>query len=159
MRTSVDVAVDRFGAHEAFERRGDRTFVQVTTPFDATASIVGRDGGVQVHVTATLESLDAAVAEETVPKVVEAGWFETFERRLGDATTVTGDQDDPIPDVTRGEGTVTVEVSFDSSGDQAVTDAKAVVDFVEATWVQGLVPGYEYDEPAASLLGRARGRS
>jgi hypothetical protein len=49
-----------------------------------------------------------------------------------------------------------VEVEFESTTDQAVSDAKAVVDFVEATWIQGLIPGYEYDEPAASLLNRAQ---
>jgi hypothetical protein len=159
MRPAIDVAVDRFDDHDAFERRGDRTFAQVTTPFEATASVVGHDGGVQVHVSVTLQSLDAAVASETVPEVVESGWFETLERRLADATTVTRDGEEPAPDVIRGEETVRVEVSFDSTTDRAVADAKAVVDFVEATWVQGLVPGYEYEGAAASLVDRARSRS
>jgi len=158
MRPVIDAVVDRFAAEDAFERQGDRTFAQVTTPFEATVSAVG-GGDVQLRVAVTLESLDAAVAGDTVPEVVEAGWFETLERRLRDATTLTWDDDDPVPDVTRGENTVRVEVSFDTTADRAVADAKAVVDFVEATWVQGLVPGYEYDEPAASLVDRARSRS
>jgi hypothetical protein len=159
MRAAIDVVVDDFADNEAFERRGDRTFALVTTPFEAVASVVAHEGDVQVHVTVTLETLDAAVAGDDVPEVVEAGWFETFERRVGDATTVTRDDTDPVVQVTRGEETVTVESEFQSTSDRAVADAKAVLNFVEATWIQGLVPGYEYDEPAASLLQRAQKRS
>jgi hypothetical protein len=158
MREAIDVAVDQFSDHGAFERRDDRTFAQVTTPFEATASVLGGDGGVRIRLVVEFESLSGAVAE-AVPEVVEAGWFETFERRVSDATTVTAADDDPTPQVTRGAETVTVDVSFDAASDRAAADAKAVVDFLEATWVQGLVPGYEYDEPAASLLTRARGQS
>jgi hypothetical protein len=159
MREPIDVVVDRFTDHDAFERRSDRTFEQVTTQFEATASVVSRDGGIQVHITVILDTLNAAVADEDVPEVLEGGWFETFERRLRDATTVSYDGNNPAPDVTRGDETMTVEVEFESTSDQAVSDAKAVVDFVEATWIQGLIPGYEYDEPAASLLNRAQTRS
>jgi len=31
-----------------------------------------------------------------------------------------------------------------------------VIDYVEGTYVQGVIPGYEYGEPVAGLLDRAQ---
>lgn len=149
---------------EAFEddpafRRADgeqEGFAATTTPFEATVRLDGADGGrATVRVTVRAPTLDAVVADETVAPVVEDGWFETLELRLADAHTVTTDDAEP-PTVERGEESVTVSLSFGTRDpDRATEDARAVVEYVEGTWMQGVIPGYEYGEPAAGMLERA----
>ena len=39
---------------------------------------------------------------------------------------------------------------------RGVDDAGALIDFVEGTYVQGVIPGYEYTEPLDGLLSAAR---
>jgi hypothetical protein len=91
---------------------------------------------------------------------VADGWAETFERRVVDvvgvvrgddaSTTVERDDDPDGPSVV-----VAVAIS-DLDPRRAVDDAGSAVDFVEGTYVQGVIPGYDYTEPVTSLLGRAR---
>ena len=55
-----------------------------------------------------------------------------------------------------------VELAFEtkrgpSALARAVEDAAALVEYVEGTYVQGVIPGYEYGDPVAGLLDRARG--
>jgi hypothetical protein len=39
---------------------------------------------------------------------------------------------------------------------RGVDDAAAFINYVEGTYVQGIIPGYDYREPVARLLDRAR---
>jgi len=52
---------------------------------------------------------------------------------------------------------VVVEFAFtDINERRGVDDAAALVNYVEGTYVQGLIPGYEYVDPVAGLVDRAR---
>ncbi len=149
---------DAFSEHAAFER-GETGHELTTTPFETVVEIEdGEDGSDEplYRVTITLPTLDGVVEGERVAEVVEEGWFETLERRLADPRQVTTGQSD-VDSAVRWERTaVRVEMAFRSSDPERPAEtAKALAEFVEGTWVQGIVPGYEYGEPAASLLDRA----
>jgi hypothetical protein len=61
--------------------------------------------------------------------------------------------------VERDDDTVRVELEFTArNASQGVDDAKALIDFVEGTYIQGVVPGYDYGDPVAKLLSQARQR-
>lgn len=144
--------------HSAFEETADG-YVCTTTPFDATvdplpADAEGRDA--QFRVVVELPTLDAVVADETVADVVADGWFETLELRLADAYDVA--EVDPVADleIDRGVETIVVQFHFIAwDADRGAESAKAIVNYVEGTYLQGVIPGYEYDEPVAGLLARA----
>lgn len=89
--------------------------------------------------------------------MVEDGWYETFELRVEDIGGVFRTERDLEPTVTRQGETITVEASFEDINERrGVDDAGAVIDYVEGTFVQGIIPGYEYTEPVASIIDRAR---
>lgn len=151
-----------FDGHAAFEREGDR-FVVTTTVFDAEVRVRASsgddgDGDAVVEVTVTVPTIDAVVAGETVADVVSEGWFETFERRLEDVGGVTRlDHRPPAVRMSEAGDEVVVETALEAERPSvAVDDAKAVVDYVEGTFVEGIIPGYTYREPAAGLIERAR---
>lgn len=146
---------DTFSEHAAFER-GETGYELTTTPFDAVVEIEDSGNETLYRVTITLPTLDGVVEGERVAEVVEEGWFETLELRLTDPEQVTTGQSDVDSAVKREGSEVRVEMAFRSSDpERAAENAKALAEFVEGTWVQGIVPGYEYGEPAASLLDRA----
>ncbi|WP_306056228.1 DUF5813 family protein [Natronococcus wangiae] len=160
--TELPAAVDReLESHDAFAASDDG-YDLTTTVFETTVTATDaegkRDG--RFRVTVTLPSLDAAVADETVAPVVEDGWFETLERRLEDTFTVahTSTHEEPAVDREGEDVRVTLEyVAWDAA--EGVEDAKALVEYVEGTYAQGLIPGYEYRGPAATLLENAQNRS
>ncbi|RBI63340.1 hypothetical protein DMJ13_02010 [halophilic archaeon] len=147
-----------FETHDAFERRETGEFVATTTPFDATVRTADEDSDGETDgdaaVTVRLPTLDAVVAGETVAEVVEDGWYETLERRLDDVHTVARAEDAVPPEIEREGAEVVLTVSFSTT--PTPEDALAVVEYAEGTWVQGIVPGYDYREPAAGLIDRAR---
>jgi len=144
-------AVERaFGLHDGFESDGAE-YVVTTTPFEGRVAV---DDTQRVEVTVQMPTLSAVVTGESVADVVESGWFETLELRLEDAHTVVSTDDATPPSVERDGDGVTLSVGF-AGTDKAADDAKAIVDFAEGTWMQGIVPGYEYGEPAAGMLNRA----
>lgn len=159
--TDLPAPVEReLEAHDAFAPTDDG-YDLTTTVFDATATATGADGkrDGRFRVTVTLPTLDAAVAGEAVAPVVEDGWFETLERRLEDAFTVahTDTHEPPTVDRSASEVTVTLEyVAWDAG--EGVDDAKALVEYVEGTFAQGIIPGYEYRGAAATLLESAQER-
>ncbi|WP_058366019.1 DUF5813 family protein [Haloparvum sedimenti] len=153
-----DRARRAFSDHGSFEAagEGDR-YVSTSTAFDGVVTpAAAEDGQLRFDVTVTVPTLGAA-ATEGVADVVEDGWFDAFERRVVDVGGVTRKSREFDVDVTRHEETVVVETSLvDINERRGVDDAAAVIDFVEGTYVQGIVPGYEYEGPAASLLSKAR---
>lgn len=143
-----------FSEHAAYEDAGTGHEL-TTTPLDAVVD-VEENGTTGYRVVVRLPTLDAAVEGETVADVVEEGWFETLELRLEGPKQVTTGLESIDSTVVRSGNEVRVEMAFSSSNpDRAAENAKSLVEFVEGTWVQGIVPGYEYGEPAASLLDRA----
>jgi hypothetical protein len=157
--TDLPAAVEReLESHDAFVAT-DEGYDLTTTVFETTVTATDaegkRDG--EFRVVVDLPSLDAAVADEAVAPVVEDGWLETLERRLEDTFTVahTSTHDDPVVDREGETVRVTLEyVAWDAA--EGVEDAKALVEYVEGTYAQGIIPGYEYRGPAATLLENAQ---
>ncbi|EMA55470.1 MULTISPECIES: DUF5813 family protein [Halococcus] len=143
---------DGFDSHRAFEPIDDG-FALTTIPFDSRAEATESGYRITIHV----PTLDAA-AGESIAEALREGWFETFERRLADAGGVTrGAIDVPAPTVERDAGTVRVEFAFEHDDPAGAADAaKALAEYVEGTYVEGIVPGYTYEPPVADLLSRAR---
>lgn len=146
-----------FRDHGSFERRGEGRYAHVATPFEAGVDVAaGEDGRVAFDVAVRLPVLSTVAVEDVAP-VVEEGWLETLERRVADASGVVRGDHDVSPATTREGDEAVVSASFaDLNERRGVDDANAVVNFVEGTYVQGVIPGYEYTEPVTSLVGRAR---
>ncbi|WP_435077497.1 DUF5813 family protein [Halococcus sp. AFM35] len=143
---------DAFATHDAYET-DDGEYALTTTPFDGRVVVDGDEYRVSV----TMPTLDAAV-EEPVDEVVEDGWFETLSLRLADAEGATrADIEVPDPTVERRGGKVVVEWTA-TLGDatRAAEAAKALIEYAEGTYVEGIVPGYAYRSPVADLIANAR---
>jgi hypothetical protein len=146
--------------HGAFEERGEE-YAVTTTVFDAVVRVGTAGDTLSYRVAVAVPTLDAAVEGEDVAPVVQEGWFETFERRIEhlDGTTRV-DTGPPNVTLDLDAGEVRVEIGFETNlPARGTEDAKALVDFVEGTYLQGIVPGYEYREPVAGLIQRAADRS
>lgn len=151
---------EAFDAHPAFEPvSGTDTggYRVNSTPFEGTVTATESNGAVEYRIVVRVPTLDAAVASETVAPVVEEGWFDTFELRLEDAHQATRDVDTVSRTVTREGDDVVVELGFSrpAFARVAVDDAKALVEYVEGTYVEGIIPGYVYGPPVDDLLSRA----
>ena len=143
---------DAFAAHDAYES-DDGEYALTTTPFDGRVTVDDDEYRVWV----TMPTLDAAT-EEPIENVLENGWFETLALRLADAGGATRtDVDVPEPTVERRNGEVHVEwLLAHGDGARAAEAAKALVEYAEGTYVEGIVPGYSYLPPVADLIARAR---
>ena len=141
-------------ANESFEPREDDGYAVRTTAFEGRVE-VGADGGAAVFtVTVAVPMLDA-VTDEAVAPVVEEGWFETFELRIDDIDGAIRGDDAAVTVREDGDEAV-VEVELrDLDATRAASDAVAVVEYVEGTYVEGISPGYEYTEPVTLLIQQA----
>jgi len=146
---SIERAFER---HEAYEREGD-AFVVSTTAFDGRVTAV--DGGVYT-VTVRLPTIQATTVDE-VGEAVADGWFDTLQWRLEDAPKATRATVELARfDVERDGEDVFVTYGFESDDpDRAARIAKTFVEYAEGTYVEGVIPGYEYESPVADLLERA----
>ena len=145
-----------FAAHGSFEREGD-AWVSTTTAFDGRVRAVPADErGIRFTVTVRVPTLSAVTAGE-VAAVVEDGWADTFERRVVDVGGVTRREREFDPAVeTDGDEIAVTYALTDGNERRGVDDAGALIDFVEGTYVQGIIPGYEYTKPVSELLAAAR---
>ncbi|GAA0298194.1 DUF5813 family protein [Halarchaeum salinum] len=146
-----------FATHPKFEdAAGDDAYAPTSNDWDATVTI--EDGAVAV--TVRVPTLSAAVTEhDEVADVVEEGWFETLELRLADATNVTRAEARGDPSVERDDGDVVFEATIDARSGNVADDALAVVNYVEGTWFEGIIPGYDYREDVQDLRDRAAGNA
>jgi hypothetical protein len=140
---------DAFDAHRGFERDGEE-YVVVDATFEATAA-----PGDPVRVRVTVPTLDAAVVGETVADVVEDDWFRTFEARLDGLDGVTQGTPGEVT-VTRAGRSIIVELTVE--GGAPADDAMAAIHFVEGTWFQGVIPGYDYREDVQAVREQAHQR-
>jgi len=152
---SSDAVAGEFESHGRFERADGRSgdgkaFEPTANDWDATVTV--HDGVVDVVV--VVPTLDAATNDE-VADVVEDGWYDTFERRVRDADSVTRADDVDVTDVSRAGGDITVELTMDPRSGKAAEDALALVNYVEGTWFQGVVPGYDYVEAVQAMREQA----
>jgi hypothetical protein len=150
--------VDRaFETHEAYERTDDG-YAVATTAFESTVIATDTDGvGLRYTVTVRPPTLAAAV-EGSVGDAVRDGWLETLERRLEDAPSATRRPVDlDAFAVETGADALTVTYEFTHGNPDAAAElAKTFVEFVEGTYVQGVIPGYEYQSPVSDLLRDAQ---
>lgn len=152
--TDADAA---FEEHEAFEAISEG-YELTTTPFEGVVrtSAASEAEGTTYRVVVVAPTLDAVVEGERVAEVVEEGWFETLDRRLERPHQAGRGLEGIDPDVARAGDEVRVTMEFTSCNPaRAAENVKALIEFVEGTWVQGIIPGYDYRDPAASLLDRA----
>jgi hypothetical protein len=152
--------VDRaFRDHGSFERVDgeEDVYESVTTPFEGVVSVAPADDGrVSFEVTVRVPTLDEVV-DGRVADIVEDGWYETFELRVEDVGGVTQREHDFDPAVRRRDGTVVVEFAFEEINERrGVDDAGALVNYVEGTYAQGIIPGYDYLPPATDIVDRAK---
>ena len=142
------------GTNGSLEPQDDGSYVVTTTAFDGAVDVDADGGTVVLGVTATVPMLDAAT-EESVAPVVEEGWFETFGLRVEDVDgAIRGDDADVTVREVGDEGVIEAELR-DLDAARAVADAVAIVEYVEGTYVEGIIPGYEYTGPVAQLIQQA----
>jgi hypothetical protein len=137
-----------FAAHEAFERVEGQRFAFEDGDFEATVDAAA--GRLRVEV----PTLPAVVEGDAVGDAVADGWYRTLERRLEHVEGVTRGPDPEPPAVVRGVETVTVELDL-ADGEAPAEDAAALTRFVEGTWFEGVVPGYDYREDVEAMRNRA----
>lgn len=126
----------------------ERGFRMTTATFDATVI----PGSESVSVSVVLPSIDAVV-EESVADVVVDGWYETLARRLDGVTSVVGATVEE-PSIERFAEEVLVEVEV-APRDEVASDLRAVINFIEGTWVGGIIPGYTYEDRIQALRSAA----
>jgi hypothetical protein len=158
MTVSPDRIARAIDAHRAFERDSDAdtTFASTTTAFAAVVDAEPTDEGVSFAVTVTVPMLSTVTDDDLAP-IVEDGWYETFERRVTDLGAIFRTDRALTPQVSHdaNEAVVTATLT-DRNVERGVDDAAALIDFVEGTYVQGIIPGYTYTDPVAGLLEQAR---
>lgn len=155
---TADEAREAFAAHDAFEATDDG-FALTTTAFDAVASAEETgEWKLRYEVRVAVPTLNGAVADDTVGEALESGWLDTFERRLEAAPKSTrANVDLSAFDLAVDGETAVVTFAFEyGDPDRAVEIAKTFVEYVEGTYVEGIVPGYEYESPVADLVQNAQ---
>lgn len=150
----ADDVREQFERASSFERLDDDAWTIRDATFEATVRVEERDDGSRCVVVVEAPTLDAAVVGERVAGVVEEGWYETFVRRVEAVDGVTRTERVETPAVRRDDDEVVVTATFTPSED-APGDARALVTFVEGTWVQGIVPGYEYVDRIQAIREQA----
>lgn len=145
-----------FEEHSDFEPQPDGTCASVVTAFDGVVRPTAATEEVRADVTVTAPMLDAAAEDEIAP-IVEDGWYETFERRVTSVGGIFRTGRTLEPTVTQESGSVVVTATLtDQNARRAADDASALINFIEGTYVQGVIPGYSYTEPVAGLLESAK---
>ncbi|OYR56732.1 DUF5813 family protein [Halorubrum halodurans] len=147
-----------FRDHGSFESADDGGWRSVTTAFDAAveAEPPSEDGRIRLSIVVRVPTLSAVTVDD-VADVVETGWYETFERRVVDVGGVTRGDHEFDPRVGRDDDEIVVRFALtDINERRGVDDAGALIDFVEGTYVQGVIPGYEYTDPVSGLVSSAR---
>ena len=147
-----------FDVHDAFEPSDDAAYRVTTTAFEGTVTATDApEWRTAYTVTVRAPTLPAATVDDVGDAVVD-GWFETLTRRLEDAPQSTRTAVDLGGYAVERDGeTVVVTYEFElGSADTAARVAKTFVEYVEGTYVEGIVPGYDYEGPVAELVEQAQ---
>lgn len=158
MVDSVENVRRAFERHDAYASKDGESVLE-TTAFDSRVVISETDTEWKRRYTLTVRTptLDSAVEESVGPSLLE-GWFETFERRLEDAPgSVRADieLDELTVRSDDGEAIIMLSIVF-GNADRAPDVMKAMAEYVEGTYVEGVVPGYTYRSPVSELLSNAQ---
>lgn len=154
--TAPERAVRAFDAHDDFTTETDR-FVSTASEFPAHVTVAETEDWALTYRVTVRAPMLSAVTEDDVHTVVEDGWFETFELRLEDAPgAVVQDIDLTSFDVRPRDGDAVVTFGFEySNAGTAPELAHALIDYVEGTYMEGIIPGYTYRSPVAEMVSRA----
>ena len=150
-------AARAFETHDAFERDG-KWFPVTTTNFDARVTAAETDEWALSYTLEVRAPMLSTAANGHVGSAVEDGWFDTYELRLEDATMAVRQDlafDDQRVIEEAGDAVAIFEFEWENA-DHAPGMAKAIAEYVEGTYMEGIVPGYEYGPPVSALLSRAR---
>jgi hypothetical protein len=150
-------AARAFDHHDAFESSEDGYRV-TTTAFEGVATAADAEAWRTAYtVTIRAPTLERSTVDE-VGDAVADGWFDTLQRRLEDAPKATRTEVDLDEyAVERDDDDVLVTYGFElGNADTAARVAKTFVEYVEGTYVEGIVPGYEYEGPVAELVDQAQ---
>ena len=151
-----DDVADVFDARETYVPSGSGYVIETTSFEGHVTASEGEQWRTDYEVTVRAPTLQAATADEVGPAVRE-GWLETMTRRLEDApkaTRVAVDLDDYT--VEEDDEQVVVTYRFSLGGEREAADvAKTFVEYVEGTYVEGIVPGYDYVGVVADLMSAA----
>lgn len=146
-----------FETASAFERTDDG-FQSTTTPFEAAVTVTegSTDWKHRYVVTIAVPGLDSATVDP-VAEIVVTDWFETLERRLEAAPGATRASVELTEfAVERVDKAVHVEYVFEwGNPDSGVEIARTLIEYVEGTYVEGIIPGYDYQPPVSDLLSNA----
>jgi hypothetical protein len=144
-----------FESHEAFEA-ADSGYLLTTTVFEPRVEAVTERVGARYTVTVGVPTLDAAT-EEAIGEALSESWQETLTRRLEEAPKATRSQVDLDGFEVEALGEeLRIEYTFTwGNPSRAVEIAKTFAEYVEGTYVEGIVPGYDYRPPVSSLLADA----
>ncbi|MEF8887902.1 MAG: DUF5813 family protein [Haloarculaceae archaeon] len=146
-------AVRAFERHDAFERQGEG-FRLTTSRFGGRVTAADLGGGrVGYTLTVRAPTVAAATADE-VGEAVASGWFDTMRRRLEDAPKATrADVSLSAFDLEEDGEEVVVTFQFERDDpDRAAAIAKTFAEYVEGTYVESVVPGYDYEGVVGELL-------
>jgi len=140
---------------DGVEARPDGTATVTATPLETAIRRTPTDDPtwtVEMRVP-TIET----VTVDSVGAAVQSDWFETFRRRAREAASATRRSVDPEVSIDRTDGVIVVTYAFEERvTDRALEVARDIALFVEGTYVQGAIPGYEYEPPLSELLSEAK---
>lgn len=146
---------EALAAHDAFEPT-ETGFTLSTTTFEAVVTVETRSDGEQYSVEIRVPTLDSTTVEDVGP-AVSRDWLETFERRLSDAPKATREsvEIDELQVSEEGDSVIVIYRFSWQNPTTAAEIAKTFVEYVEGTYVEGIIPGYEYTSPVADLISDA----
>jgi hypothetical protein len=152
-----DRAARVFEANDAFERDG-RWFEVTTTRFDGRVTAEEPDEWAIAYTLEVRAPMLSTAIEGGVGSAIEDGWFDTYELRLEDAgMAVRQDLEFDEQRVFEEAGDAVAVFEFGwGNADHVPAMTKAIAEYVEGTYMEGIVPGYEYQPPVSELLSRAR---
>ncbi|MFB6163013.1 MAG: DUF5813 family protein [Halococcoides sp.] len=150
----TDADIDVPDAIDGVEARADGTATVTATPLQTAirrTPTTEPTWTVEVRV----PTIDT-VATDSVGAAVQEDWVETFRRRAREAENATRRSVDPEVSIDRTDETIVVTYAFEERAvPRALEVARDIALFVEGTYVQGAIPGYEYEPPLSTLLTRA----
>ena len=154
--TIPESAERAFDAHDAYDRDGDQ-YELTTITFESRVEATETDDWAHEYTVVVRPPMLSSVVDGEVGPDLEAGWFDTFALRMEDAPGAIRDNlelDRLDVHEELGDAVVVFEVTW-GNADRAPAIAKALAEYVEGTYMEGVVPGFDYTDPVDSLLASA----
>ncbi|WP_435197009.1 DUF5813 family protein [Natronomonas sp. EA1] len=158
--TMPDRAERAFEAHDAFEREGE-WFQLTTVTFDVRVQASETDDWALSYDLEVRAPMLSDAVEGEVGDALESGWFDTYALRLEDAPGAVRESVELAAlDVRAEAGEAVAVFTFEwGNADRAPAIAKALAEYAEGTYMEGVVPGFDYVEPISSMLAAAEQNS